>query len=57
VKFLVITLPASILLAAVFLFLVVRAARRGEFDDWEGPAWRHSFDDDSTPERESEDAP
>ena len=46
------TLPATLLLAVVLLVLVVRAARRGEYDDWEGPAARMLFDDDSQPERE-----
>jgi cbb3-type cytochrome oxidase maturation protein len=47
-----ITIPATLLLAASLLALVVRAARRGDFDDWEGPAARMLFDDDSTPEHE-----
>ena len=51
--FLMVTLPVSILLAAVLVALVVRHARQGGFDDWEGPAWRHVFDDDRTPEREA----
>jgi cbb3-type cytochrome oxidase maturation protein len=49
-----ITIPATLLLAASLLALVVRAARRGDFDDWEGPAARMLFDDDSTPEHEGE---
>jgi cbb3-type cytochrome oxidase maturation protein len=52
VSFLVVTLPVSLLIAAVMLVLVVRAARSGHFDDWEGPAVRHLFDEDGTPERE-----
>jgi cbb3-type cytochrome oxidase maturation protein len=44
------TLPATLLLAGVLLGLVVRAAHRGEYDDWEGPAARMIFDDDSSPE-------
>ena len=47
-----ITLPATLLLALVLLVLVVRAARRGEYDDWEGPAARMIYDDDSSPETE-----
>ena len=47
-----ITLPATLLLALVLLALVVRAARRGEYDDWEGPAARMVFDDDTDPEIE-----
>jgi cbb3-type cytochrome oxidase maturation protein len=51
-SFLAVTLPLSLLLAAALVALVVAAARRGGFDDWEGPAWRHHFDDDSAPERD-----
>ena len=50
-SFLVITVPASLLLAATLLWLVVRAARRGEFEDFEGPAERMMCDDDACPER------
>jgi cbb3-type cytochrome oxidase maturation protein len=59
VSTLAITIPATLLLAAVLLALVVRAARRGEFDDWEGPAFRHFLDADDCPERDRlrEDAP
>ena len=52
-SFLMVTLPVSVLLAAVLVAMVVRHARSGGFDDWEGPAWRHTFDDDRTPEREA----
>jgi len=51
VSFLSITIPASLLLAAVLLWIVVRAVRAGDFDDWEGPAARHWLDDDACPER------
>jgi len=57
VSFLSITIPASLLLAAVLLALVVRAVREGAFDDWEGPAARHWLDDDDCPEREGDDGP
>ncbi len=50
---LLVTLPLTLLLAAVLVGLVIRAARRGEFDDWEGPAVRHALDDDRTPEVEA----
>ncbi len=50
---LVLTIPLTLLLAACLLALVLRAARRGDFDDWEGPAARHAFDDDRTPELEA----
>jgi len=56
VSFLTVTIPASLLIAAIMLVLVVRAVRAGEFDDWEGPAARHLYDDDATPERDG-DAP
>jgi cbb3-type cytochrome oxidase maturation protein len=52
VSFLAVTVPVSLALAALLLVLTLRAARRGDFDDWEGPALRHLFDDDRTPERE-----
>ena len=44
------TIPATLLLAATLVVLVVRAARRGEYDDWEGPAARMLHDDDTNPE-------
>ena len=50
-SFLGITIPATLLLSSVLVLLVVRAVRRGEFDDIEGPAQRHVFDDDRCPER------
>ena len=52
-SFLAVTLPLSLLLAAALVGLVIHAARRGGFDDWEGPAWRHHFDDDRAPERDA----
>jgi cbb3-type cytochrome oxidase maturation protein len=51
-SFLAVTLPVSLLLAGILLVLVVRAAREGQWDDWEGPAWRHHFDEDGVPEAE-----
>jgi cbb3-type cytochrome oxidase maturation protein len=53
-SFLAVTLPVSLAIAAVMLWLVVRAVREGQFEDWEGPAARHLFDDDETPELEGE---
>ena len=53
-SFLWITIPASLLLAGSLLALVLRAVRRGDFDDWEGPAVRHFLDDDAAPERDGE---
>jgi cbb3-type cytochrome oxidase maturation protein len=50
-SFLLITIPATLALAGVLLVLVIRAVRRGDFDDLEGPAARHAFDDDRCPER------
>lgn len=49
-----IMIPGTLLLAATLVALVVRAAGRGEYDDWEGPAARMLQDDDSTPEREGD---
>ena len=46
------TIPLTLLLAGTLVALVVRAARRGEYDDWEGPAARMIHDDDSAPEIE-----
>jgi len=53
-SFLVITIPATLLLSASLLWLVVRAVRRGDFDDFEGPATRMLADDDRCPERRAE---
>jgi cbb3-type cytochrome oxidase maturation protein len=50
VSFLLVTVPVSLLLAGALLWLVVRAAARGDFDDWDAPAWRHALDDDAAPE-------
>jgi cbb3-type cytochrome oxidase maturation protein len=50
---LLLTVPVTLLLAGALLALVVRAALRGEFDDWEGPAERALQDDDVTPELEA----
>jgi len=52
VSFLAVTIPVSLLLGAVLLALVIWRARDGDYDDWEGPAERMIFDDDSTPEQE-----
>jgi cbb3-type cytochrome oxidase maturation protein len=54
VSFLALTLPVSLAIAGILLFLVIRAVREGQFEDWEGPAARHLFDDDRTPEVEGE---
>ena len=51
-SFLLVTVPVSLLLAASLLAVVIHAVRSGAFDDWDGPAERHSADDDSVPERE-----
>ena len=51
------TIPATLLLAASLVALVVRAARRGDYDDWEGPAQRMLFDDDTRPELEGDPPP
>jgi len=49
-SFLEVTLPLSLLLAGLIAFLAIRAAWEGQYDDWEGPAWRHAKDDDRIPE-------
>jgi cbb3-type cytochrome oxidase maturation protein len=54
VSILAITIPATLVLAGSLLWLVIRAVRRGDFDDWEGPAARHLLDDDRAPERDGE---
>ncbi len=51
-----ITIPMTLLLAGGLLWLVLRGVRRGEFDDWEGPAARHLLDDDTHPERDADHA-
>ncbi|MDJ0789047.1 MAG: cbb3-type cytochrome oxidase assembly protein CcoS [Myxococcota bacterium] len=51
-NFLSVTLPISIGVAAILVGIVIWALRDGAFDDWEGPAARHHFDDDETPEIE-----
>ena len=56
-SFLSVTIPVSFLLAGVLLFLVIRSARAGGFEDWEGPAMRHHYDDDHLPEVEGEPPP
>jgi cbb3-type cytochrome oxidase maturation protein len=53
VSSLALTLPLSLLLAAALVAIVVAHARKGGFDDWEGPAWRHHFDDDTDPEHDA----
>jgi cbb3-type cytochrome oxidase maturation protein len=50
-SFLEITIQATLLLAGVLVWLVLRAFRRGECDDFKGPAQRQVFDDDRCPER------
>ena len=52
-SFLAITIPVSLVLAGMLLYWVLRRAGDGDFDDWEGPAARMIFDDDSEPEREA----
>lgn len=56
-SFLLLTIPVSLLLGGLFLWIVIREVRSGGFDDWEGPAQRMVFDDDRVPEREGESEP
>lgn len=51
---LLVTIPVTLLLGAVLLALVVRAVHRGDYDDWEGPAHRMLYDEDSVPEIEGD---
>jgi len=53
-SFLWVTIPISLGLGLALLVFVIRAAKAGEFEDWEGPAFRMLFDDDSAPEIEGE---
>jgi hypothetical protein len=48
----VFTIPFTFLLAAVLLWLVLRAGLRADVDDGEGPAARHFLDEDACPERD-----
>ena len=41
-----ILLPLSLVLAAIFVWLFVKAARSGQFDDLDDPAQRILDDDD-----------
>jgi len=50
VSSLIVTIPVSFLLSLALLLLVIHAVRTGAFDDWDGPAERHLYDDDDTPE-------
>jgi len=47
-----VTIPISLFFGALLLALVIWRARDGDYEDWEGPAERMVFDDDSTPEVE-----
>jgi cbb3-type cytochrome oxidase maturation protein len=50
VSFLLLTIPVTLLISAVLLLLVLRSVRDGQYEDWEGPAWRMLYDDDRQPE-------
>jgi cbb3-type cytochrome oxidase maturation protein len=52
VSFLLLTIPVTLLVSAVLLLLVLRSVRDGQYEDWEGPAWRMLYDDDRQPEIE-----
>ena len=51
-SFLLLTIPVTLLISAVLLLLVLRSVRDGQYEDWEGPAWRMLYDDDRQPEIE-----
>ncbi len=53
-RFLWITIPATLLLSGSLVWLVVRAALRGELDDLEAPSERMLSDDDRCPERRAD---
>ena len=52
-SFLAVTIPVSLFLGLLFLWIVVREVQPGTFDDLEGPAQRMIFDDDDVPERDA----
>lgn len=52
-SFLAVTIPVSLFLGLLFLWIVVREVQAGTFDDLEGPAQRMIFDDDDVPERDA----
>ena len=53
-SFLLLTIPVTLLVSGVLLLLVLRSVRDGQYEDWEGPAWRMLYDDDRQPEIEGE---
>jgi len=50
-SFLWITIPATLVLAAILLGWVLHEVRNGGLDDLDAPAVRAAEDDDSIPER------
>ncbi len=52
---LILLIPLSIVLVGVIAWIMLWAARSGQFDDLEGPAHSIIMDDDNPPE--SDDAP
>jgi cbb3-type cytochrome oxidase maturation protein len=54
VSFLLLTIPVTLLISAAILLLVLRSVRDGQYEDWEGPAWRMLYDDDRQPEIEGD---
>jgi cbb3-type cytochrome oxidase maturation protein len=49
VTILYLVLPLAFLIAAVFVYAFVKAARRGQFDDLDTPPIRMLLDDDAPP--------
>ncbi len=47
--------PLAIVLLGVIVAVFWWAARSGQFDDLEGPAWRILMDEDRTPPRPADD--
>lgn len=41
---LLLLIPVSVALAGFFVFMCIKAIKKGQFDDMESPAWRMLFD-------------
>lgn len=46
---LLLLIPVSVTLAALFVVICLKAIRAGQFDDLESPAWRVLFDPPKSP--------
>jgi cbb3-type cytochrome oxidase maturation protein len=54
---LLLLIPVSVGLSALFVFICVKAIRAGQFDDMQSPAWRVLFDPPQPPSSETRKAP